>query len=50
MVAYDSNKVVIHDFTIEIYRKPEEPLITVFFSRIVDGLRFEIKRKDINIT
>ena len=46
-VACGDNGKVIHDFAYDLFRKPEEPKITVFFSSIEEALKFGIKEKDI---
>ena len=37
-------------FDYEFNRKPEEPTCTLFFSSIEEGLKFGLKREDIEVT
>jgi hypothetical protein len=49
-VAYGRKNEIIHDFTYDLYREPEEPIITVFFESIKEGLSYGLCKDIIQTT
>ena len=49
-IAYGKNKQIIYDFIHEIFREPEEPMLTVFFSSVEEGKKFGIAKDKIQTT
>ncbi len=49
-VTYGKDEKIIHDFTYGLFREPEEPMLTVFFSSVEEGEKFGIAKDKIKTT
>ena len=49
-VTYSKDGKIIHDFTYGLFREPEEPMLTVFFSSIEEGKRYGLFKDKIKST
>ena len=49
-IAYGRGGKIIHDFTYGLFREPEEPMLTVFFSSVEEGVKFGIAKDKIQTT
>ena len=49
-VAYGRSNEIIRDFTYDLYREPEDPIITVYFESIEEGVSYGLSKDNIQTT